>query len=91
MFKWEDGSHIHRSWWSEDKPNMVLKKLVDTHWLEKWKSIYNSFNQALFDIAEDPTPFRNPLSCLVLYRNDNKKNYLNTGSAASNKEVHGKA
>lgn len=83
MFKWEDWSRIHWSGWSADTVNSVLKKLVETHGKVLWKEIYDSFNQALFDIAEGESPFRNPLSCLVLYRNDNQKNVANEWGATA--------
>lgn len=79
---------MHWSWWSKDQPNVVLQKLVKTHWLKAWKAIYDDFNQALFDIAADESPFRNPLSCLVLYKNDNKKDYTNNWVTATNQEIH---
>lgn len=92
VFKGEDWSHIHWSGWSESNKNHILRKLIENHWKEEWVSIYAKFNQALLDIAGEPTNFRNPLSCLVLYKkHDHKERDANSGGTVVGEEIHSQA
>lgn len=70
VFIGQDGSRMYRWGWTKEKVNNTLEKLIATHWVDKWSEIYREYNQALLDVATDPTTRKFPKCCLTLWRED---------------------
>lgn len=80
---------MHWSGGNENSVNLVLKKLMQTYGKEKGVEIYAAFNQALLAIAKDESPFKTPLSCLVMYkRNDNTRTNSITEMTKPDQEIY---
>lgn len=70
VFRWQDNSKIYWAGWDKDKQRTIIKKLIETHWVDKGTAIYQDYNQALLDISAEEVEWNFPRACLVLWRED---------------------
>lgn len=59
----------YRAGGDKEKKEMkfIIRKLVEKHWVEKGKEIYQAYNEALLDIWESWYYNKGETACIVLY------------------------